>query len=177
VQCVPPDCLTIIVNTGDDFEHFGLYYMSRFGYGLLYSGWDQQPVTGWGRSDETWQVMHNLSRLGAPDWFNLGDRDIATHLERTRRLQGGQKLSQVTHDFCQAWGVRQVILPMSDDPVQTWVDTDRGCFCFKNISFVFNVNRLYMGLDFRTQKKLIRRPALWKPYPWRICVICPSNPG
>jgi len=176
-QCVPPDCLTIIVNTGDDFEHFGLYICPDLDTVCYTLAGINNPVTGWGRSDETWQVMHNLSRLGAPDWFNLGDRDIATHLERTRRLQGGQKLSQVTHDFCQAWGVRQVILPMSDDPVQTWVDTDRGLLLFQEYFVRFQCEPVVYGFRFQGAEKANPAPGIMEALSLAdLVVICPSNP-
>jgi LPPG:FO 2-phospho-L-lactate transferase len=71
------------------------------------------PTTGWGQRDETWVVYEQIIRLGGPDWFHLGDRDLATHLERTRRLQSGQALSDITADFSKIWGISPRILPMT----------------------------------------------------------------
>ncbi len=82
------------------------------------------PLTGWGRQDETFQALENITRLGGPDWFHIGDRDLGTHIERTRRMKNGQSLSQVTRDFCQAWGILQTVLPMSDQPIPTIVITE-----------------------------------------------------
>jgi len=125
-QILPPENLTVIVNTGDDFEHLGLRISPDLDTVCYTLAGLANPDTGWGRVDETWNAMANLKRLGAADWFNLGDSDLATHLERTRRLNAGQTLSQVTRDFCAAWGIKHTVLPMSDDPVRTMVDTDEG---------------------------------------------------
>ena len=103
---LPPGELTVIVNTGDDFEHFGLRIcpdLDTVCYNLagLYN-----RETGWGRAGETWESATVVRSLGGPTWFNLGDRDLATHLERTRRLKAGDPLSVITADFCRAWGIR-----------------------------------------------------------------------
>ncbi|HKY54808.1 MAG TPA: 2-phospho-L-lactate transferase [Anaerolineales bacterium] len=125
-QVLPPEDLTVIVNTGDDFEHYGLYICPDLDTVCYTLAGMANPETGWGRADETWYMMENLSKLGGADWFRLGDKDLGTHLERTRRLKEGYSLSQITKDFCKAWGVQHTILPMSDKPVRTFVETDEG---------------------------------------------------
>jgi LPPG:FO 2-phospho-L-lactate transferase len=130
-QILPPKDLTVIVNTGDDFEHLGLSISPDLDTVCYTLAGLANPQTGWGRVDETWNTIANVKRLGGPDWFNLGDQDIATHLERTRRLKEGQSLSQITRDFCAAWGVRHTVLPMSDQPVRTIVETDEGDLPFQ----------------------------------------------
>ncbi|MEW5941383.1 MAG: 2-phospho-L-lactate transferase [Chloroflexota bacterium] len=130
-QILPPENLTVIVNTGDDFEHFGLYVSPDLDTVCYTLAGLANPETGWGRAGETWNAMANIKRLGGIDWFNLGDNDLATHLERTRRLKEGWTLSQITRDFCAAWGVRHTVLPMSDDPVRTVVETDEGDLPFQ----------------------------------------------
>jgi LPPG:FO 2-phospho-L-lactate transferase len=122
-QLLTPENLTIIVNTGDDFEHIGLYISPDLDTVCYTLAGLANPETGWGRCEETFYVLETLHELGSPDWFRLGDRDLATHIERTWRLREGQKLSQITHDFCRAWGVRHSILPMSDQSVHTLVNT------------------------------------------------------
>jgi LPPG:FO 2-phospho-L-lactate transferase len=122
-QILPPQELTVVVNTGDDFEHLGLNISPDLDTVCYTLAGLANPETGWGRIGESTRVLENLGKLGGPVWFHLGDQDLATHLERTRRLQDGQTLTQVTHSFCQAWGVQQTILPMSDDRVRTMVDT------------------------------------------------------
>jgi LPPG:FO 2-phospho-L-lactate transferase len=130
-QLLPPENLTIVVNTGDDFEHLGLYISPDLDTVCYTLAGLANPETGWGRREETFHVLENLQELGGPDWFRLGDRDLATHIERTRRLREGQSLSLITRDFCQAWGVRQPVLPMSDQPVRTMVDTEDGELAFQ----------------------------------------------
>ena len=130
-QILKPEELTIIVNTGDDFEHYGLYISPDLDTVCYTLAGLANPETGWGRVNESWKVIENTSKLGGPSWFNLGDQDLGTHLERTRRLKGGDSLSQITKDFCKAWGVEHTILPMSDQPVKTIVDTNEGELAFQ----------------------------------------------
>jgi LPPG:FO 2-phospho-L-lactate transferase len=130
-QILGPDELTIIVNTGDDFEHLGMYICPDLDTVCYTLGGLANSETGWGRAGETWNTIANIYRLGGPAWFRLGDQDIATHLERTRRLKEGQSLSKITRDFCKAWGIQHTILPMSDSPVRTMVDSDEGELAFQ----------------------------------------------
>jgi LPPG:FO 2-phospho-L-lactate transferase len=88
------------------------------------------PETGWGRRDESWTVMEALGALGGETWFRLGDKDLATHIERTRRLRRGEKLSVVTRDLARRLGVKPELVPMSDELVRTVVATDRGELAF-----------------------------------------------
>jgi LPPG:FO 2-phospho-L-lactate transferase len=125
-QLLPPENLTVIVNTGDDFEHYGLKICPDLDTVCYTLAGLANPVTGWGRSDESWQILDILGKLGGPVWFQLGDRDLGLHLERTRRLRQGESLSKVTQHICQAWGITNRVLPMSDDSVSTWVYTDEG---------------------------------------------------
>ncbi|MCC6261880.1 MAG: 2-phospho-L-lactate transferase [Anaerolineales bacterium] len=128
---IAPTDLTVIVNTGDDFEHLGLTICPDLDTVCYTLAGLANFETGWGRANETWNVISNVEKLGGAGWFRLGDQDIATHLERTRRLKAGQPLSQITKDFCQAWGIPQTILPMSDAPVRTMVNTEAGELAFQ----------------------------------------------
>ena len=125
-QVLSPEELTIIVNTGDDFEHLGLTICPDLDTVCYTLANLANPETGWGRVNETWNVITNIEKLGGPNWFRLGDSDIATHIERTRRLGEGQTLTQITKDFCNAWKIKHSVLPMSDSPVRTMVNTDEG---------------------------------------------------
>src|SRR5215217_5861741 len=116
-QVLPPEELTVIVNTGDDFEHYGLYVSPDLDTVCYTLAGLANPEMGWGRVNETWNVIQNASRLGGPNWFRLGDQDLGTHLERTRRLNEGQCLSEITSAFSKAWSVKHTILPMSDSRV------------------------------------------------------------
>ena len=115
-QILPPEDLTVIVNTGDDFEHLGLYICPDIDTVCYTLAGLANMETGWGRAGETWKTIENIERLGGPSWFRLGDQDFGTHLERTRRLKEGQSLSRITKDFCQAWGIHHIVLPMTDSP-------------------------------------------------------------
>ena len=176
-QILPPEDLTVIVNTGDDFEHLGLTICPDLDTVCYTLAGLANPETGWGRAGETWQAMTNLKRLGAPDWFNLGDQDLATHLERTRRLKAGQPLSHITRDFCAAWGVRHTVLPMSDDPVRTMVDTDEGELPFQEYFVHRRCEPRVKGFRFAGVE--VAAPAAGTREAIQSAdavVICPSNP-
>lgn len=130
-QVLAPEDLTVIVNTGDDFEHLGLTICPDLDTVCYTLANLANPETGWGRKDETWNAISNIEKLGGDSWFRLGDSDLATHIERTRRLREGQTLTQVTQDFCEAWGIKHKILPMTDSPVRTIVNTDEGELAFQ----------------------------------------------
>src|ERR1700722_12549683 len=115
---VKPEDLLVVANDGDDFEHLGLH-ISPDADTLMYTlaGLDNAKL-GWGRQDETWSFMETLTTLGGEAWFRLGDRDLAVHTERTRRLRGGESLSAVTGDFCRRLGVGPRVLRVTDDRVR-----------------------------------------------------------
>src|SRR3989304_6948272 len=122
-QLLAPENLTIIVNTGDDFIHMGLYICPDLDTVCYTLAGLVNPETGWGRRHETWSAMSHVIGLGGPDWFQLGDQDLATHLVRTQWLHSGRPLSLIVKDFCAKWEIKSKILPMSDKPVQTIVNT------------------------------------------------------
>lgn len=130
-RLLPPNSLTAIVNTGDDFRHFGLPISPDIDT-LLYtlSGQSNQKL-GWGREGETWSFMEAVRSLGGEDWFNLGDGDLALHVMRGVALGTGEALSAVTARFASAWELALAVIPMSDDPVGTWVESDEGQLPFQ----------------------------------------------
>ena len=130
-RVLPPDRITAIVNTGDDFEHLGLQIspdIDTLLYTLSRKANEQQ---GWGREGESWGFMDALRSLGGEDWFLLGDGDLAIHVLRTKRKAQGDRLSAITRDFAAAWGIEATILPMTDDNVATFVATDEGDLPFQ----------------------------------------------
>jgi LPPG:FO 2-phospho-L-lactate transferase len=177
-QVLPADELTIVANTGDDFEHLGLRIspdIDTLTYTL--AGLDN-PATGWGRRDETWSFMETIATLGGESWFRLGDRDLALHVERTRRLHAGETLSQVTADFCRRLGIAHRILPMSDDRVRTRVRSDEGWLDFQDYFVRRQCQPVVRELAFegaRTAKPQADVIAALKGHV-RAAVICPSNP-
>ena len=131
-RVLPADELLVVANTGDDFEHLGLSISPDIDtLTYVFAGLDN-PATGWGRRDETWSFMDSIGALGGEDWFRLGDRDLALHVERTRRLRLGQTLSEVTADICRRLGIGARVVPMSDDRVRTRVRSDAGWIDFQD---------------------------------------------
>src|SRR5580698_4678342 len=114
-RILPADELLVVANTGDDFEHLGLSISPDIDTLTYVLAGIDNPATGWGRRDETWSFMDSIGALGGEDWFRLGDRDLAVHVERTRRLGRGESLSAITADFCRRLGVGPLVLPATDD--------------------------------------------------------------
>ena len=123
--------LAIIVNTGDDFTHLGLHISPDVDTVLYSLAGVVNEETGWGRRGETWTFMRALGELGAPTWFKLGDGDLATHVDRTQRMRVGETLTGVGARQAASLGIAARILPMSDDPVRTVVETDSGTLSFQ----------------------------------------------
>jgi LPPG:FO 2-phospho-L-lactate transferase len=176
-QILPPEDLTVIVNTGDDFEHYGLYICPDLDTVCYTLAGTANPDTGWGRVNETWNVIENTSKIGGPTWFRLGDQDLGTHLERTRRLKEGQTLSQITKDFCKAWGIKLTILPMSDQSVRTIVETEEGNLAFQEYFVHRRCEPRVTG--FRFEGLEVAKPAPGAREAIQsadVVIICPSNP-
>ena len=123
--------LTIIVNTGDDFEWHGLHICPDLDTVTYTLGGVANTVTGWGVADDTFEAIGALQRLGVEPWFKIGDRDLATHVYRTELLRQGKTLTAATHIITRALGIEATILPMTDDRFRTMVDTDQGVLEFQ----------------------------------------------
>lgn len=177
-QCVQPENLTVIVNTGDDFHHFGLHISPDLDTVCYTLAGLANPETGWGRAGDTWVTMGEIERLGGPTWFRLGDRDLATHLERTRRLQQGERLSEVVTAFCQAWGVKVKVLPMSNDLVSTVVLTKEGTeLGFQDYFVARECQPEVRGFRFVGSETAQPAPGVLEALRKAdLVVICPSNP-
>src|SRR5688500_12018584 len=176
-QLLPSEDLTVIVNTGDDFEHYGLYICPDLDTVCYTLAGIANPETGWGRVNETWNVMENISRLGGLDWFRLGDQDLGTHLERTRRLKDGDSLSEITRYLCRAWDIKPTILPMSDQPVRTIVDTDEGELAFQEYFVHRRCEPRVKGFRFDGTDQAEPAPGAREAIESAdAIVICPSNP-
>jgi LPPG:FO 2-phospho-L-lactate transferase len=124
--------LTVVVNTGDDFERHSLLICPDHDTVAYTLAGVADPVRGWGIAGETWQVMDRLADLGQETWFRIGDKDLATHLFRAERLHAGSRLTEAALELQQALGTRSQILPMTDDPVRTRVRTDDGWLDFQD---------------------------------------------
>ncbi len=125
------DTLTVIVNTGDDFEWHGLYVCPDLDTVTYTLGGLANPQTGWGVAGDTFEALGALRRLGAEAWFNIGDRDLATHVYRTSLLRQGRTVTEATQAIARALGIRATILPMTDEHFRTLVETDQGILEFQ----------------------------------------------
>jgi LPPG:FO 2-phospho-L-lactate transferase len=175
---LPEGSLTVIVNTGDDFDHLGLRICPDIDTVCYTLAGLANPETGWGRAGETWKTFEGLQVLGGPTWFRLGDSDLATHLERTRRLNAGQPLSQITRDFCGAWGVAPDVLPMTDDRVATMVNTtEYGILPFQEYFVKRRCEPRVQGFCFEGIEAAAPAPGVIEAITAAdLIVVCPSNP-
>jgi LPPG:FO 2-phospho-L-lactate transferase len=178
-RVVAGDDLLVVANTGDDFEHCGLAVSPDLDTVMYTLAGIADPERGWGRRDETWTFMAALAGLGGATWFQLGDGDLATHVERTRRLAAGEPLSEITRDFCRRLGIGATVLPMTDGRVRTRLRTSEGWLDFQDY-FVRRrcapivLELAYDGADVATPHPALMA-ALQDPQ-LRAVVICPSNP-
>ncbi len=173
------DELTAVINTGDDFEHLGLHIAPDLD-SVTYALADlNDRERGWGLRDETWQFKRALERLGGETWFSLGDQDLATHIERTRLLNGGHSLSEATAHLTTALGIPTRVAPMSDQPVRTFVQTDAGRLAFQHYFVREQCSPRVVSFDFagagQAQPSMALTETLAAPELAAI-VICPSNP-
>ena len=128
---VPPSSVTAIVNVADDTELHGLHISPDIDTVTYTLAEAIDPERGWGLRDETWHAMAMFERYGNPSWFNLGDKDLATHIVRTQRLHAGQTLSEVTAHLARAWDLECTVVPVTDDRLRTFVTTERGELSFQ----------------------------------------------
>ncbi|HXP05851.1 MAG TPA: 2-phospho-L-lactate transferase CofD family protein, partial [Stellaceae bacterium] len=178
-RILAPDTLTVVANTGDDFEHLRLSISPDLDTLLYTLSGQSNTELGWGRQGETWTFMTALEKLGGESWFRLGDGDLATHIERSRRLTAGESLSAIIDDFRCRSGVAARLLPMSDDRVRTRLDTDQGWLDFQDYFVRLRCEPRVRRLDFAGSETARPHPdflaALADPK-LRAVVICPSNP-
>lgn len=178
-HAMDPRQLTIAANTGDDFEHFGLLICPDIDTVTYTLAGIANPETGWGRADEGWRFMDAMEALGGETWFRLGDRDLATHAERTRRLASGESLSRITADFAARLGIAARIVPMSDEPVRTVVETPDGPLPFQRYFVRERCAPAVTGFRFEGAEDARPAPALAAALAGgriECIVICPSNP-
>ncbi len=177
-RILAPGALTVVVNTGDDFQHLGLSVSPDIDTLLYTLAGINDPETGWGRSEETWSFMAALEALGGPTWFRLGDKDLATNVTRTARLGAGATLSTVTCELCRALGVSVNVVPMSDAPVRTQVQTPQGWLGFQDYFVRLRCEPPVQALQYQGAAQATPAPgfraALGEPLD--AIVICPSNP-
>ena len=177
-QILPADQCTVIVNTGDDFEHFGLKICPDIDTVCYTLGGIANPMTGWGVSEDAFAAYETIKKFGGPDWFQLGDRDLGLHLERTRRLNNGEALSSITKSFCQALGIKVSVLPMTDDMVSTYIQTtEYGLLPFQEYFVKHKCQPKFEGVELRGIDHARPAPGVVESITSADAVIiCPSNP-
>jgi len=176
-EILPGDFLTVVVNSGDDFDHFGLRVCPDLDTVCYTLAGIANPDTGWGRNDETWNALENVELLGGPTWFRLGDRDLGVHLERSRLLAEGKSLSEICLWFCSRWDIKHLILPMTDDRVSTLVHSDEGELPFQDYFVRRRCEPEVSGFEFVGSSTAIPAPGVLKAVNEAdLIIICPSNP-
>ena len=171
--------LMIAGNTGDDFEHFGLNISPDLDTLLYTLSGKSDLERGWGLANETWSFMKAMKEIGGETWFQLGDRDLAIHVERTRRLKEGERLSLITSSFCRKFGVKSHIVPATDDPLKTLVKTPKGILSFQHYFVRDQCRPKILGLKYEGLENAQPCPALEEALESSLLetvVVCPSNP-
>jgi LPPG:FO 2-phospho-L-lactate transferase len=178
VEVVPPGDITAIVNTGDDTDLHGLHISPDLDT-VMYTLADAiNPETGWGLAGESWQVMESLGRLGGVTWFNLGDKDIATHCYRTQRLSEGATLGQVTGELASSFGVDIRLLPVTDDPLRTRLQlVDGPEVGFQEYFVHLRHDVAVASVRFQGAEDAAAAPGVLEALAGaEAIVVCPSNP-
>lgn len=178
-RALDPAQLDFVVNTGDDFVHLGLSISPDIDTLTYTLAGLVNTETGWGRANETWNFMAALGRLGGETWFNLGDADLALHVERTRRLAAAERLTDVTRAIANRLGAPGRILPMSDDPVRTVVGTPTGELAFQHYFVRDRCAPVVTGFRFDGADRAGTTPEIEAAFAHPDLagvVVCPSNP-
>jgi LPPG:FO 2-phospho-L-lactate transferase len=176
-EVMNPSGLTIIVNTGDDIVLHGLKISPDLDIVTYTLAGVVDSKKGWGLRNETFHALKHLAAYGRPNWFNLGDRDLATHIHRTAMLAEGKTLSQAADSIRIALGVKSRILPMSDSPVPTIIDSNEGPLHFQEYLVKRRTEPIVKGIRFEGVESALPAPGVLEAIRDADCVlICPSNP-
>lgn len=174
---IDPAELTIVCNTADDCVFHGLHIAPDIDTIIYTLAGLSDTDKGWGIKDDTFTVLEQLRRLGNETWFNLGDKDLATHITRTRLLKEGHKLAEVTERIRKALGIKATILPMSDDRIETRVDTPQGEISFQEFFVKERWSRQVIGVRFHGAETSQPAPGVIEAIERApAIIICPSNP-
>jgi LPPG:FO 2-phospho-L-lactate transferase len=177
VQLIKEDDLSVIVNTGDDIDLFGLHISPDVDIVAYTLGGIVDQVKGWGIQGDTFRCLEMLKTHGADTWFNLGDRDLATHLYRTDRLKQGKSLTQITGEVCEVLGLKTKILPMTNEPFETRVTTPQGSMHFEEYFVKYQCREEFLGVEFVGVAKAKPSPGVLEAISdAELVVVCPSNP-
>jgi LPPG:FO 2-phospho-L-lactate transferase len=176
-EVMDPAALTIIVNTGDDIDLHGLKISPDLDIVTYTLAGIVDPGKGWGIRGETFHALKRLAGYGRANWFNLGDRDLATHIHRTALLMEGKTLSQAAESIRIALGVKARILPMSDDPVPTLIESNEGPLHFQEYLVKRRAKPLVKNIRFAGAESARPAPGVLEAITEAGgIIICPSNP-
>ena len=176
-RVIAPEELFIVGNTGDDVEIHGLHVSPDLDTVMYTLAGLSDPKRGWGLRGDTFRCLEALGRLGAENWFQLGDRDLATHIYRTRRLRCGAALSAVTAELAAALGVRAKIVPVTDGPLRTWIEVAEGALDFQTYFVRRHARDRVLGVRFEGREHARPAPGVLEAIRGAAGVIvCPSNP-
>ena len=172
---IDPDNLTIAVNTGDDFTHLGLRICPDLDTVMYTLAGESDISKGWGRKDESWNMLSALSDMEGETWFQLGDKDLATHIQRTHLINSGQSLTEATHDLCESFNLPKYIFPMSNQSVETYIQTKNRLLSFQEYFVKLKceppvTDFVFKGLDKADFNKDLDLSI------YDEIIICPSNP-
>ncbi|MCH8225867.1 MAG: 2-phospho-L-lactate transferase [Chloroflexi bacterium] len=176
-RLLPPEQLVIVVNTGDDECFHGLHVSPDLDTVMYTLAGLADPEKGWGLTGETFNALEMLGRYGADTWFNLGDRDLATHIRRTQLLHQGATLSEATAELCQRLGIAHRIVPMSDEPVRTMLDTEDGELPMQQYFVKQLAEPKVRGVRYAGAESALPSPGFQGALDQaKLVVFCPSNP-
>jgi|TARA_Y100000031_G_scaffold63854_2_gene71692 LPPG:FO 2-phospho-L-lactate transferase len=178
-RTLPPGALAVVCNTGDDFQHLGFAISPDIDTVIYTLAGIANKETGWGRANETWTFMAALADLGGESWFQLGDADLTLHVERTRRLASGETLSAITDVIRRRLEIGSEVIPMSDQPVRTRVQTSEGILPFQHYFVKRRCRPAVRGFEFDgvdMAQPAPRFAELLTGDRLKAVIICPSNP-
>ncbi len=179
-KVLPSDEIIFIVNTADDFQYSGLHISPDIDTLTYTLGGLSNPDTGWGRKNETWNVLGTLASMQGETWFKLGDSDLALHLKRTQLLAEGFTLTEATAQICTALKIPHRVLPVSDDPIKTVLQTKSGALSFQDYFVKYSFEPEIESIRFDGANEATLNPLiadqLKKSSAIEGIIICPSNP-
>ena len=177
-ELLSPDEFCVIVNTGDDFKHLSLHISPDLDTVCYTLAGIANPETGWGLRGDSFVTLQALDDLGGDSWFQIGDRDLATHILRTTRLSRGETLSEITSDFCRQWGILHPVYPMSNEPVHTFVHTACGeTLAFQEYFVHQKFQPVVRSFEYKGAENAFPiKGAMKKLKDCDLVIIAPSNP-
>ena len=178
-RVLPSKELTVVVNTGDDEEFYGLHVSPDLDTVMYTMAGVANPETGWGLADDTFNALKIIGQYGVSTWFNLGDKDLATHLVRTEMMRTGHTLSEVTDILCAALGVKHKVAPMSDQRIRTIVETEEGDLSFQTYFVKRHCEPKVKGFRYEMARDAMPSPKFTLALESKDLsgiIVCPSNP-